>query len=234
MTAGGSGRWLASRAASRRPGATTSTATWSGWRSAAARSGPAGWSAASAGTAPWTPPTACCWPAASWSPGSASPSPPCWPTAGSGWRSAGGASTAHPGSRGSRKYATMTTEDTRSTGETRSTEESLSVGDTRPTGESRSAEESRSAADTRPTAESRSTGESRSRGESRSAADTRSAGETRPVLLVIGTGMRHYREYLLASIAPRYRVHLFVGAEPTWEREYIGGWTVLPDTLDAA
>jgi biotin carboxylase len=58
--------------------------------------------------------------------------------------------------------------------------------------------------------------------------------DTRPVLLVIGTGMRYYREYLLASIAPQYRVHLFAGAEPTWEREYIDGWTVLRDTLDAA
>lgn len=64
--------------------------------------------------------------------------------------------------------------------------------------------------------------------------DTGTTEDTRPVLLVIGTGMRYYREYLLASIAPQYRVHLFVSAEPTWEREYIDGWTVLPDTLDAA
>ena len=61
-----------------------------------------------------------------------------------------------------------------------------------------------------------------------------STEDTRPVLLVIGTGMRHYREYLLASIAPAYRVHLFVAAEPTWEQDYVTGWTVLADTLDAA
>jgi biotin carboxylase len=57
--------------------------------------------------------------------------------------------------------------------------------------------------------------------------------DPRPVLLVISTGMRHYREYLLASIGPRYRVHLFVGAEPTWEKDYVDGWTVLSSTLDA-
>lgn len=55
----------------------------------------------------------------------------------------------------------------------------------------------------------------------------------RPLLLVVATGMRHYREYLLQSIATRYRVHLFLGAEPTWEHPYIEGATVLPDTLDA-
>ena len=58
----------------------------------------------------------------------------------------------------------------------------------------------------------------------------------RPPLLVITTGSRKYREYLLASIGARYRVHLFLGAEPTWEREHIAGWTVLSglaDTVDA-
>jgi len=62
------------------------------------------------------------------------------------------------------------------------------------------------------------------------------ADEQRPLLLVITTGARKYREYLLASIGRRYRVHLFLGAEPTWEREHITGWTVLSglgDTVDA-
>ena len=49
----------------------------------------------------------------------------------------------------------------------------------------------------------------------------------RPLLLLIGTGGRDYREYLLRSIHSRYRVHLFVGAEPSWERQYLTGWTVL-------
>ena len=43
--------------------------------------------------------------------------------------------------------------------------------------------------------------------------------ERTPRLLVIGTGGQAYREYLLASIGARYDVHLFLGAEPTWERE---------------
>jgi len=62
------------------------------------------------------------------------------------------------------------------------------------------------------------------------------AADARPLLLVIGTGMRHYREYLLKSISTQYRVHLLEGAEPTWERGYITGWTVLDDmgeTIDA-
>jgi hypothetical protein len=59
--------------------------------------------------------------------------------------------------------------------------------------------------------------------------------DERPVLLVVGTGFRDYREYLLRSIGPRYRVHLLLGAEPTWELSYITGWTVLDmtSTVDA-
>ena len=57
----------------------------------------------------------------------------------------------------------------------------------------------------------------------------------RPLLLLIGTGGRDYREYLLKSIHSRYRVHLFLGADPSWERRYITGWTVLDmaDTVGA-
>jgi hypothetical protein len=56
-----------------------------------------------------------------------------------------------------------------------------------------------------------------------------------PLLLVIGTGDRNYRDYLLRSIHTRYRVHLVLGAEPSWEREYVAGWTVLDmaDTIGA-
>lgn len=59
--------------------------------------------------------------------------------------------------------------------------------------------------------------------------------DPRPRLLVVGTGGREYREYLLASIGARHRVHLFLGAEPSWEREHVSGWTVLDldDTVDA-
>lgn len=51
-------------------------------------------------------------------------------------------------------------------------------------------------------------------------------------LLVVTTGRRLMREYLLKSIGSAYRVHLLLGAEPTWEAEYITGWTVLPDLLE--
>lgn len=63
------------------------------------------------------------------------------------------------------------------------------------------------------------------------------APEERPLLLIIGTGSRDYREYLLGSISTRYRVHLLLGAEPTWELDYVTGWTVLAsmgETIDAA
>jgi biotin carboxylase len=56
--------------------------------------------------------------------------------------------------------------------------------------------------------------------------------DERPLLLVIRTGKREFREYLLRSIAPHYRVHMFLGVQPTWELEYISGWTVIADTMD--
>ncbi|GAB2585185.1 ATP-grasp domain-containing protein [Kribbella endophytica] len=55
----------------------------------------------------------------------------------------------------------------------------------------------------------------------------------RPHLLVVATGMRLFREYILRSVAPQYRIHMFLHAEPTWEKEYIEAWTVLETTLDA-
>jgi biotin carboxylase len=55
--------------------------------------------------------------------------------------------------------------------------------------------------------------------------------DDRPHLLLISTGWREFREYLLRSIGPRYRLHLFLPAEPTWEHAYVDGWSVL-DTLD--
>ena len=54
-----------------------------------------------------------------------------------------------------------------------------------------------------------------------------------PLLLVVSTGARQYREYLLASIGQHYRVHLLMTSEPTWERRHIAGWSVLASTLDA-
>lgn len=56
--------------------------------------------------------------------------------------------------------------------------------------------------------------------------------QQRPLLLVIGTGLRAYREYLLRSISSEFRIHLFNKAEPGWEMDYLAGWTVLPSTTD--
>ncbi|HCT76816.1 MAG TPA: phosphoribosylglycinamide synthetase [Micromonosporaceae bacterium] len=47
----------------------------------------------------------------------------------------------------------------------------------------------------------------------------------RPLLLIIRTGKREFREYLLRSITPHYRVHMFVVAAPSWELDYIDGFT---------
>ncbi|HET8640727.1 MAG TPA: ATP-grasp domain-containing protein [Pseudonocardiaceae bacterium] len=55
--------------------------------------------------------------------------------------------------------------------------------------------------------------------------------DDRPHLLVVATGLHIYREYLLSSIGRSYRVHLLLGAEPTWERQYVDGWTVVADSL---
>jgi hypothetical protein len=57
-----------------------------------------------------------------------------------------------------------------------------------------------------------------------------------PLLLLVATGDREFREYLLRAIATRYRVHLLLFTEPAWERRYLAGWTVLADpkeTIDA-
>ena len=59
------------------------------------------------------------------------------------------------------------------------------------------------------------------------------ATDRRPHLLLISTGARLFREYLLASIAEQYRIHLFLAAEPQWETRYLDAVTVLADTLDA-
>ncbi|MFE9421341.1 acetyl-CoA carboxylase biotin carboxylase subunit family protein [Kitasatospora sp. NPDC006697] len=61
---------------------------------------------------------------------------------------------------------------------------------------------------------------------------TGNGAAARPLLLLLATGMRSYREYLLRSIASEFRVHLFHTVEPTWEREYLSGWTVVPDSYD--
>ncbi|MHA6757405.1 ATP-grasp domain-containing protein [Streptacidiphilus sp. PAMC 29251] len=60
---------------------------------------------------------------------------------------------------------------------------------------------------------------------------TESAPE-RPLLVLVASGWQLFREYLLSSISTEYRVHMFHSAEPSWEQQYLDGWTVLPSTLD--
>jgi biotin carboxylase len=55
----------------------------------------------------------------------------------------------------------------------------------------------------------------------------------RPHLLLISTGDRQFREYLLSSIASQYRIHLFLAALPQWESQYVDAVTTLADTMDA-
>jgi hypothetical protein len=54
-----------------------------------------------------------------------------------------------------------------------------------------------------------------------------------PLLIVVGSGDRVYHEYLLSLMAERARVWLLGDAEPTWEKLYIAGYTVV-DTHDSA
>jgi biotin carboxylase len=54
----------------------------------------------------------------------------------------------------------------------------------------------------------------------------------KPHLLIITPGKRAFREYLLRSIATKYRPHMFLTAPPTWERSYLDGWTVVDDLTD--
>ncbi|HEV2887557.1 MAG TPA: ATP-grasp domain-containing protein [Jatrophihabitans sp.] len=61
---------------------------------------------------------------------------------------------------------------------------------------------------------------------------TDSPFQRRPLLLLIATGFQPYREYLLSSISSEFRIHLFHTAEPSWEKEYLSDWTVLPSTAD--
>lgn len=51
------------------------------------------------------------------------------------------------------------------------------------------------------------------------------------VVLVVGCGMRPYREYLLSSAAARHPLWLFNASELTWQSNYVRGGTVL-DLLD--
>lgn len=53
-----------------------------------------------------------------------------------------------------------------------------------------------------------------------------------PLVILVHSGHRKFREYLLAGVAEHARVWLFLDSEPTWERRYLTGHTVV-DTRDA-
>jgi biotin carboxylase len=53
---------------------------------------------------------------------------------------------------------------------------------------------------------------------------------TRPRILLIGTGVRTYRDYLLSALAEDYDVWLFSERDPDWEQPYLIGHTVLDIT----
>ncbi|GIG60091.1 carboxylase [Longispora fulva] len=49
--------------------------------------------------------------------------------------------------------------------------------------------------------------------------------DDRPLVLMLRTGTRASREFLLRTMAERYRLHLFTSFEPSWELPYLTGWT---------
>lgn len=57
-----------------------------------------------------------------------------------------------------------------------------------------------------------------------------SGADERPLLLVVSTGPRDYREYLFAAMHTRYRIHLINTVEPTWERPYLVGSSLVATT----
>lgn len=54
----------------------------------------------------------------------------------------------------------------------------------------------------------------------------------KPLIILVSSGYHLYREYLLDLVANAADVWLFLSQEPTWEKRYIVGYTVV-DTLDA-
>jgi biotin carboxylase len=58
--------------------------------------------------------------------------------------------------------------------------------------------------------------------------------DERPLIIIVRTGRREFREHLLRPLPDQYRVHMLVGVQPTWELPYIVGSTPIEDTLDTA
>ncbi|MGY0235177.1 ATP-grasp domain-containing protein [Longispora urticae] len=49
--------------------------------------------------------------------------------------------------------------------------------------------------------------------------------DERPLVLMLRTGTRPSREFLLKAMSAKYRLHLFTSLEPSWELPYLTGWT---------
>ncbi|MEV0728082.1 ATP-grasp domain-containing protein [Polymorphospora sp. NPDC050346] len=60
-----------------------------------------------------------------------------------------------------------------------------------------------------------------------------SPGQDGPLLALVGSGDRRYREYILAALAPHFRLWLLDAIEPSWHRPYLTGFTLV-DTHDPA
>ncbi len=56
-------------------------------------------------------------------------------------------------------------------------------------------------------------------------------GRELPALLLIGSGDRRYREYILDAVSRHFRLWLLDSVEPTWQRPYVAGATLV-DTRD--
>ncbi|MFF8838155.1 ATP-grasp domain-containing protein [Streptomyces sp. NPDC015130] len=63
--------------------------------------------------------------------------------------------------------------------------------------------------------------------------DQAAATDELPVLLLVGSGYRPYREYVLAAVSQHYRLWLLDPTEATWQLSYCAGATRV-DTQDAA
>ena len=62
---------------------------------------------------------------------------------------------------------------------------------------------------------------------------TSPAGQTAPLLALVGSGDRRYREYIIAALNSQFRLWLLDAVDPTWHTPYLTGFTRV-DTHDPA
>lgn len=60
--------------------------------------------------------------------------------------------------------------------------------------------------------------------------ESRSGATPTPLLLVVGCGVRRYREYILRSAARHYRLWMLHPEPPSWQEPYLAGSTVIDNT----